>query len=54
MDWWLIALLVLGGAFFAWRSSNNSEKAEAARETLDRDNRLYQNIKAGMRKVKLA
>src|SRR4051812_304017 len=51
MDWWLISLLLLGGAFFTWRSSKNSEKAEAARETLAKDNRLYQHIKAAMREV---
>jgi hypothetical protein len=50
MDWWVIALVVVV-AFFGWRSSKNKEKGQAARETLDRDNRLYQHIKAGMREV---
>ena len=49
MDWSLLGLLALVGAFFVWRSSKNAEKAKAATERLDKDNRLYQHIKTGMR-----
>ncbi len=49
MDWTLIVMLVLAGGFFLWRQSKNTEKAEAAKERLERDTRLYRNVKAGMR-----
>ena len=49
MDWTLIVILVLAGGFFLWRHSKNTEKAEAAKDRLERDTRLYGNIKAGMR-----
>ena len=49
MDWSLVVVLALVGAFFLWRQSKNKEKAQAANERLERDTRLYRNIKAGMR-----
>ena len=49
MDWSLIALLALAGAFFLWRQSKSAERAKVANERLESDNRLYQHIKAGMR-----
>lgn len=51
MEWWLVALLIAGAGYFSWRSSKNNERAEEARQTLDKDNRLYQRIKMGMREV---
>ncbi|RQH12459.1 hypothetical protein [Bradyrhizobium sp. RP6] len=52
MDWSLILLIALVGGFFLWRQSKNTEKAEAARDRLKRDDRLYQAIKAGMREYR--
>jgi hypothetical protein len=49
MDWSFAIVLAIAGGFFLWRQSKNTEKAQAANERLDRDTRLYQNIKAGMR-----
>ena len=49
MDWTLVVVLALAGVFFLWRQSKNTEKAKAANERLERDTRLSQNIKAGMR-----
>ena len=49
MDWSLLLVLALVGVFFLWRQSKNTEKAKAANERLERDTRLYRNIKAGMR-----
>jgi hypothetical protein len=49
MDWILVVVLVLAGVFFLWRQSKNTEKAKAANERLERDTRLYRNIKTGMR-----
>ncbi len=52
MDWTTIALLVAVGGFLLWRgnvSEKDNERAEIARKRLERDNRLYQHIKAGMR-----
>jgi len=49
MDWSLLIVLALVGVFFLWRQSKNTEKAKAANERLERDTRLYRNIKAGMR-----
>ena len=49
MDWTLVVVLVLAAIFFLWRQSKNTEKAKAAKERLERDTRLYRNIKAGMR-----
>jgi hypothetical protein len=49
MDWTLVVVLALAGVFFLWRQSKNTEKAKAANERLERDTRLYRNIKAGMR-----
>lgn len=54
MDWTTIALLVAVGGFLLWRGSaaeKSEEKAESARARLKQDNRLYRNIKAGMREV---
>jgi hypothetical protein len=49
MDWTLVVVLALAGVFFLWRQSKNTEKAKAASERLERDTRLYRNIRAGMR-----
>lgn len=49
MDWSVLLVLGLVGVFFLWRQSKNTEKAKAANERLERDTRLYRNIKAGMR-----
>lgn len=49
MDWSIIVVLAFVGAFFLWRSSKNAEKAKIATERLEKDNRLYQHIKSGMR-----
>ena len=49
MDWMLVVVLALAGIFLLWRQSKNAEKAKAANERLERDTRLYRNIKAGMR-----
>ena len=49
MDWTLVVVLVLASAFFLWWQSKNTEKAKAAIERLERDTRLYRNIKTGMR-----
>jgi uncharacterized membrane protein YccC len=46
MDWTLVVVLALAGVFFLWRQSKNTEKAKAANERLERDTRLYRNIKA--------
>ena len=50
MSWTLvIVLVVLAGVFFQWRQSKRMDKAKAATERLERDTRLYRNIKTGMR-----
>jgi hypothetical protein len=49
MDWSLLVVLALVGAFFLWRHSKNAERAKAASDRLERDTRLYRNIKSGMR-----
>lgn len=49
MDWSLWALLMVGGGFLLWRQSKNTKAAEVANERLQKDNRLYQRIKEGMR-----
>lgn len=49
MDWSLLILLALVGAFFLWRQSKGVEAAKVASAQLERDTRLYQHIKAGMR-----
>ena len=49
MDWTLVVVLALAGVFFLWRQSKNTERAKAANERLERDTRLYRNIKTGMR-----
>jgi hypothetical protein len=49
MDWSLLLVLAIGGGFLLWRPSRNAEAAKVANERLERDNRLYQHIKTGMR-----
>jgi hypothetical protein len=48
MDW-SILVLVLVGALFLWRNQKNAAVAKAASDRLERDARLYQHIKTGMR-----
>ena len=40
MDWSILIVLALVGAFFLWRQSKNKEKAQAANERLERDTRM--------------
>jgi hypothetical protein len=49
MEWWAWVLLALGGVYFLWRSSKDKEATAVAGERLNKDTRLYQNIKTGMR-----
>ncbi|WP_316198736.1 hypothetical protein [Bradyrhizobium sp. SZCCHNS2002] len=49
MDWSLLIVLAIGGGFFLWQRSKNEKAAVAANARLDRDTKLYDNIKAGMR-----
>lgn len=49
MDWSLVTVLALVGAFFLWRHQKNTERAKVVSERLEKDTRLYRNIKAGMR-----
>jgi hypothetical protein len=49
MDSSLLILLGIVAGFFLWRQLKNKEKAQAASERLERDTRMYRNIKAGMR-----
>jgi hypothetical protein len=49
MDWSLLLVLALVGWFFLWRQSKNAETAKVANERLEKDIRLYQHIKAGIR-----
>jgi hypothetical protein len=49
MDWSLLMVLALVGAFFLWRHSRGAETAKAASARLENDTRLYRNIKTGMR-----
>jgi hypothetical protein len=48
MDWSLL-VLALVGSFFWWRHTKGLERAKVASARLERDTRLYQHIKAGMR-----
>lgn len=49
MDWSLLLLLGLVVGFFLWRGSKKEEAAKVASDRLEKDTRLYQHIKAGMR-----
>lgn len=49
MDWSLWLLMALVAGFFLWRKSKNDETAKAANVRLDKDARLYEHIKTGMR-----
>jgi hypothetical protein len=49
MDWSLLIVLAIAGGFFLWQRSKNTKAAEVADARLDRDTKLYDNIKAGMR-----
>jgi hypothetical protein len=49
MDWSVVIVLAIAGGFFLWQRSKNAETAKVANERLEKDNRLYQHIKAGMR-----
>lgn len=52
MDPWLIFGLVLAGAYMLWLNKSNQKKEEAAiiaKDTLRRENKLYENIKKGVR-----
>lgn len=48
MESWLIVLVIAGG-WYLWQRSKNQEKATAANERLEKDKRLYEHIKTGMR-----
>jgi hypothetical protein len=49
MDWSILAVLALVGAFFLWRHQKHVEGAKVVSARLGRDKRLYQHIKAGVR-----
>lgn len=49
MDWSVWLVLAAAAAFFLWRSSKKEEVAKVASDRLEKDTRLYRNIKAGMR-----
>jgi hypothetical protein len=49
MDWSVLAVLALVGVFFLWRDQKHVEGAKVVSARLERDKRLYQHIKAGMR-----
>lgn len=44
--------LALVVAFIVWRSSKQAERAKIATDRLERDERLYQHIKTGMREYR--
>ncbi|MFC0241844.1 hypothetical protein [Rhodopseudomonas telluris] len=48
---WSILVVLLVGAFFWWRHTKNIEAARVANERLDKDTRLLQHIKAGLREL---
>src|ERR1700687_1424624 len=49
MDWSVLAALALVGVFFLWRHQKHVEGAKVVSARLERDKRLDQHIKAGMR-----
>jgi hypothetical protein len=49
MDRSFLIMLAIAGGFSLWRHSKNTEVAKVASERLERDTRLYQHIKTGMR-----
>jgi hypothetical protein len=52
MDPWTIFTIVLVGGYLIWLHLKNKkaeEKAQIAKETLRREQKLYENIKKGMR-----
>ncbi|OKO87714.1 hypothetical protein AC629_12895 [Bradyrhizobium sp. NAS80.1] len=49
MDRSLVIVLLITGGWYLWQRSKNVEKAKVANERLEKDNRLYEHIKAGMR-----
>lgn len=49
MDWSVLIVLALVGAFFLWRRSKGAGAAQVASARLASDTRLYQHIKTGMR-----
>jgi hypothetical protein len=49
MDWSLLIVLVIAGGWYLRQRSKNAERAKVANERLEKDNRLYQHIKGGMR-----
>jgi hypothetical protein len=49
MDWSILVVLALVGGFFLWRHSKGVEGAKVVSARLERDKRLYQHIKTGMR-----
>jgi hypothetical protein len=48
MDWSFLIVVAIA-VFLLWRHSKNAEAAKVADERLERDTRLYQRIKEGMR-----
>jgi hypothetical protein len=49
MDWSVLIVLALVGAFFLWRRSKGEQAAEVASARLEADARLFEHIKTGMR-----
>lgn len=51
MDWSILVVLALVGAFFWWKHTKGVERAKAANARLDRDTRLLQHIKSAKREL---
>ena len=51
MDWSILLVLALIGAFFWWRHNKGVEAAKAANARLASDTRLNEHIKAGVREL---
>ena len=49
MSWTVIGLLIALAIFIQWRQSKGAEKSANANARIERDTRLYERIKEGMR-----